>query len=214
MAFCTQTRFPTLWKIFQYSIGGTIDKRKLCVLKYQGQERILEVGCSLGNIAKVFQKLPNIFYTGIDIDSVVISYAQKDFATWNNFNFLSQDIHKFAQESQEKFDYILFAGIFHHIDDESCQSMLKIVTQLMKNRGIVVVVDPLLPKPQDNWFIHWFLNLEQGKYLRRESEMYRILSNVPGLQLEEAEVHYVGATPFSIPKCARFGVYVLSKPAG
>jgi hypothetical protein len=41
--------------------------------------------------------------------------------------------------------------------------------------------------------------------------MYQLLYDLPGLKLEAAEVHYVGATPFSLPKCARFGVYSFSK---
>lgn len=211
MPFFTQSRFPTLWKIFQYSIGGTIDKRKLCILKYRGQKQVLEIGCSLGNIAKAFQKQFQIDYTGIDIDPVVIRYAEKDFAPWHNFRFLCQDFDGFVRETNHKFDYILFAGIFHHIDDQLCKSMLEVSQQIMPDEGIVVVVDLLMPEPQDNWFIHWFINLEQGKYVRKESEMYSILSNIPGLQLKEAEVHYVGATPFSLPKCAKFGVYVLSQ---
>lgn len=209
MTFLTQSRFPTLWGIFQYCIGGTVDKRRLCLLKYRGQKQILEVGCSLGNIAKVFLKLPHVKYMGIDIDPVVIRYAQRNFASYPNFRFLCQDLRSFAQQSDEKFDYILFAGILHHIDDKLAQSLLEAAKWLMPNDGSLVVVDPLMPELEDNWLIRWFIKLEQSRYVRKESEMCRLLHNVSGFQLEEAEVHYVGATPFSVPKCARFGVYEL-----
>ena len=211
MPFLTQHNFPTLWKVFQYVIGGTIDKRTLCELKYRGQKQILEIGCSLGNIAKVFQKFPDIYYTGIDIDPVVIRYAQKDFGLYPNYRFVCQDFRDFAKNSNQQFDYILFAGILHHIDDGMCQRLLAAARPIMQNNGTLVVVDPLTPVPEDNCFIKWFLNLEQGKFVRRELEMSMLLRNVPGFQLREAEVHYVGATPFSVPNCARFGVYVLSK---
>lgn len=211
MPFLTQHRFPILWNVFQYLVGGTIDKRKLCILKYHGQKQILEIGCSLGNIAKVFRKFPNISYTGIDIDPVVIRYAQKKFVSYPNYRFLSQDFGDFAKHSEQQFDYILFAGILHHIDDGMCQRLLDDARRVMSNDGTLVVVDPLIPEPEDNWFIKWFLNIEQGKNVRRENDMSRLLCNVSGLRLEETEIHYVGATPFSVPICARFGVYVLSK---
>lgn len=213
MPFLTQSRFPTLWKIFQFLIGGTIDKRKLCILKYQGQQQILEVGCSLGNIATVFQTFPDIQYTGIDIDPIVIQYAQKDFADYPNFRFLCQDLRDFSKKARD-FDYVVFAGVLHHIEDDLCKSLLMSAQKLMPEKGCLVVVDPLLPEPEDNWFIHWFLNLEQGQYVRKSSEMHQLLSNLPGLKLEAAEIHYVGAIPFSLPKCARFGVYSFSKVKG
>ena len=48
MPWLTQTRFSRLWNCFQWTIGGTVDKRRLCLKYYGGQERILEVGCSTG----------------------------------------------------------------------------------------------------------------------------------------------------------------------
>jgi cyclopropane fatty-acyl-phospholipid synthase-like methyltransferase len=149
MPFLTQSRFPTLWKIFQFLIGGTIDKRKLCILKYQGQQQILEVGCSLGNIATVFQNIPGIHYTGIDIDPVVIRYAQKDFSNYPNFRFLCEDLRDFSDRAGV-FDYILFAGIIHHIEDALCKSLLSAAQKLMSEKGSLIVVDPLIPEPEDN----------------------------------------------------------------
>ena len=59
--------------------------------------------------------------------------------------------------------------------------------------------------------MHWFVKLEQGKHVRRDADMRGLVRSVAGFQLEEVEIHYVGATPVSVPKCARFGVYKLSK---
>lgn len=179
-------------------------------MKYRGQKRILEIGCSLGNIAGAFQRIPNIQYMGIDIDPVVIRYAQKHFASYPNFQFLCMDMLEFVKLAQQQFDYILFAAIMHHIDDRSCRGLLEAARGLISKSGILVVVDPLIPEPNDNWFMKLFLNLEQGKYVRRESDMSRLLSSVPGFQFEASEIHYIGATVFSLPICARFGLYVLS----
>ena len=211
MAFLTQSRYPILWKIFQYCIGGTVDKRKLAVCKYEKQGNILEVGCSLGNIAKVFLKKPDLKYTGLDIDPVAIRCAQKDYANNKNFRFICMDLGSFIKQSDEKFDYILFAGMLHHVDLGTFRDLFKDVRPSMPDDGVLVVVDRLSPRKNDNWFIHVFKKLERGEYVRDESEMQSILKDLPGFKLRSVETCLIGATPLSIPKCARFGVYVLSK---
>jgi len=100
--------------------------------------------------------------------------------------------------SEQKFEYLLFAGVCHHVDDRQCKQLLEAALRLMDPAAAVIVVDPVGPEPEDSWL------------LRREKELPRLLEDVPGLGLQEAQMHLVGATPMSVPKCARFGVYVLS----
>jgi 2-polyprenyl-3-methyl-5-hydroxy-6-metoxy-1,4-benzoquinol methylase len=200
-----------LWRLFQYCVGGTVDKRRLSMMKYRGQKRVLEVGCSVGNISRAFQTVPEIEYTGIDIDPVVIDYARKAFSSLPGFRFLCMDLCDFAASSDERFDYLLFAGVLHHVDDETCLRMLRAVWPLMADDGTLVIVDPVMPTSEDSWFMHWFLKLEQGEHVRRDADVRGLVRSVVGFQLEEVEIHYVGATPVSVPKCARFGVYKLSK---
>jgi cyclopropane fatty-acyl-phospholipid synthase-like methyltransferase len=169
------------------------------------------VGCSLGNIAKAFLRFPEISYTGVDIDPIVIGYAQKEFAAFPQFRFIAQAFQDYAESCQELFDYILFSGIFHHINDEICLEMLQTVQRLMPKEGTLVVVDPVAPEEEDSWLIHWFLKLEQGKYVRRETDLKQLLCNSLGLCLKKEELHFVGATPLSFPRCARFAVYLISK---
>lgn len=211
MAFFTQSRCPVLWKIFQYCMGGTTDKRKLAIRNYKKQRNILEVGCSLGNIAGVFKKNPNIKYTGIDIDPKAIKYAQKDYASFPNFRFLCMELKDFIKQNDEQFDYILFAGILHHVDYETCRNLFKSVRIIMSNDGLLVVTDPLLPRKDDSWFIRFFVKFERGKYIRNESEMQIIIQNIQGFQLRSAETYFIGPAPILAPKCARFGVYTFSK---
>ena len=209
VAYLNQTRFPTLWKLFQLTIGGTIDKRKLCLLKYSGQKRILEIGCSLGNIAQVFKKY-NIEYTGVDIDSTAINYAKKEFVKCPNFKFICVDLRKYAEQSSEKYDFILFAGVLHHIDDFLSKELIVSSKKLLAENGKIVIVDSLRPDEKDNWFIHLFMQImEQGKYLRREEKLKELIETLPGLRCVASESHYQGATPFSFPKSCRFAVHVL-----
>jgi len=88
MPFLTQTRFPGAWLVFQHLFGGTRDKQHLALDCYRGQSRILEIGCSVGNLTDAF--LPSgAAYTGIDIDGSAIAHAQRRFARQSNVRFLT-----------------------------------------------------------------------------------------------------------------------------
>lgn len=208
MPFLTQSRFPRLWSLFQCWIGGTIDKRHLCLLKYDGKSNVLEVGCSLGNIAKAFLKFDNIEYTGVDIDPVVINYARRSFTSRKNFKFLCEDLRLFPT-NEAKFGYVLFAGVCHHLDDYMCMSLLAKARELVDPQGKLVVVDPLIPTHDDSWFLHLFIKIEQGIYLRNGEKFRSMLEKIPGFRLDETEEHFTGCSPFHLPRCARFGVYTL-----
>jgi cyclopropane fatty-acyl-phospholipid synthase-like methyltransferase len=213
MPFFTQQRFPSLWRLFQSLVGGTADKRALCLKWFSGQRNILEIGCSVGNMTPAFLSLPGISYTGIDVDSGAIANAQHTFASQANCRFLCEDLREFA-ESGERFDYITFAGICHHVDDELCLQLLAAACRMLTEDGIVVVVDPLLPTPSDPWLVRQFYRLDQGEHLRHGDQLERLLNRAAPLRLVNSQTSYVAATPLGFPRTARFGVYLLNcKPA-
>jgi 2-polyprenyl-3-methyl-5-hydroxy-6-metoxy-1,4-benzoquinol methylase len=205
-----QTRFPRLWQAFQSVCGGLHDKRALCLLKYQGQPTVLEVGCSVGTIARVFACDPNVAYTGLDIDPHVIHYAQKALHATPNVSFVCQDVREFSTCGR-RFGYVLFAGVCHHVETGELQSMLEAGASLLADDGLLVVVDPVLPEAGDPSFFGWFLWLEQGSFVRTSQTLQQLLVGVPGLALVSSDTHVVGASAWSTPKCARFGVYVLQR---
>ncbi len=207
MAFFNQNRFPRLFQVFQTWIGGTYDKQQLALLKYENQKRIMEVGCSIGNIAHVFRDFENISYTGIDIDPAVIDHAQKTFAPYPNFQFVCQDL-KTYELSGEPFDFILFAGVCHHMSDEECLALLKAARSLLSDDGKLIVIDILYPEPEDAWLLHRYIKIDQGEYIRNDASLRDLIRRVA--QLENSEIHYVGASPYSVPTIARFGVYTLA----
>jgi cyclopropane fatty-acyl-phospholipid synthase-like methyltransferase len=207
-----QSRFPRLWTLFQILIGGLRDKRALCLLKYRGQRDVLEVGCSVGTIAAAFLEHPDVLYTGLDIDESAIRHARRAFRNHANFTFVCQDLRQFATGGR-RFGYLLLAGVCHHLDEEELRVMLRAAASLLAEDGQLVVVDPVLPEPGDPRFFTLFLQLEQGHYVRTNDALGRILEDVRELTLVTSETHVVGASPLSIPVCARFGVYVMRRPA-
>ncbi|MES9903751.1 MAG: class I SAM-dependent methyltransferase [Sedimenticola sp.] len=205
-----QTENPSLWFIFQYLFGGTVDKRKLCLKHFKGRGRVLEIGCSLGNISSVFIKHNNVDFLGIDIDKAAIEYVSRSFSSHSNVEFLCMDFLEFAKSSTN-FDYILFAGSLHHMDDNLCHNMLHSAESVVDDNGLIVVVDPLLPRLDDPWFVREFIKLEQGEHLRTAQQMDDLVNSIDCLSIIHRDEVLIGATPLGAPLCARFIVYVFKK---
>jgi 2-polyprenyl-3-methyl-5-hydroxy-6-metoxy-1,4-benzoquinol methylase len=208
MTFLSQGNFPRLWDQFQFWIGGTIDKRRLCSEGFRGDERVLEVGCSTGNVAQAFSRFPDIDYVGLDIDVSALKRANVKFKNAANFEFTEVPFLDF-REVERPFDVVLFAGILHHIDDQTVAAFLEHSGSLIKPNGKVIVIDPILPEPQDPRIFHWFSKLERGQFVRSGTHLRELLLGVVGLRMTKSEVHFIGATPWSLPKVIRFGSYQL-----
>lgn len=212
MAFLTQSRFPTLWKAFQFWIGGSMDKQRLYGSLLDDPKNVLEVGCSLGNTANVFIRREGVRYTGIDIDQVVIEHAQRAFRDVPNAEFVCEDLRAFAarEQNQGRFDHVMFAGICHHIDDAMVVELLRAARALLPADGRVVVVDPLIPRQQDSWMLRTYMkHLEQGEHLREHEAMLALIEQLPEYELVREDTTFVGAMPNSWFKVARFGIYLL-----
>jgi cyclopropane fatty-acyl-phospholipid synthase-like methyltransferase len=196
--------------LFQYWVGGTVDKRRLCLKAYAGERRILEVGCSVGNIAQAFVSFHNIEYVGVDIDPHAIACAQRSFVGNNNFRFICEDLVKFTRDVP-CFDFILFCGILHHVNDSVATRLLQTVANVATDRTPIVIVDPIMPEHKDSWLVRQFIRVEQGEHVPSATALAGLLQSIRSLRLLDAAEFLVGATPFHCPHIARFGVYRLQK---
>jgi SAM-dependent methyltransferase len=207
MPYLTQTRFPRLWSLFQHWLGGSVDKQRLALLHYPGRGRVLEVGCSTGNLAPAFLRV-GAEYTGVDIDPVVIELACRHYAG-QRARFLCEDLRR-TSLAAERFDYVLLAGVCHHIDDQLCTELIAAASRLLAPGAPLVVTDPLFPRPDDPWAVRQFIRLEQGRWVRSMEQLAGLLARLRELRLAESSEHLVGASPWSLPLVARMGVFRLA----
>jgi SAM-dependent methyltransferase len=208
MRWLSLQRAPMLWDLFQLTVGGTADKQRLCVRHFNGAGRVLEIGCATGNIARAFRKWPQVAYTGLDIEAGAIARARRVFAGTDRFEFVCQDLESFSR-SAGPFDYVLLAGVAHHLTDDDLDAMLVASRRLMAPGAKLVVVDPVQPDASDSWLVRNYLRVERGMSVRRAEALLDRLSHVDGLRVIATESDLVGATPWSVPLCARFLVCVL-----
>jgi 2-polyprenyl-3-methyl-5-hydroxy-6-metoxy-1,4-benzoquinol methylase len=207
MPFLTQTRFPGAWLVFQYLFGGTRDKRHLALERYRGQSRILEIGCSVGNLTAAFLS-SGATYTGIDIDGSAIAHAQRRFARQSNVRFLTASPK--ALQGQE-FGYVLLAGILHHVDDRTALQLLRDCFCLLTPGGSMVISEPEALSPRDNVLFKLYYQLEQGQYLRSAEALTQLVES-SGARIMFRADRYVSPGIVARPKVARFTL-IEARPA-
>jgi 2-polyprenyl-3-methyl-5-hydroxy-6-metoxy-1,4-benzoquinol methylase len=155
MQFLSQSNFPRLWMLFQHLVGGSVYKRRLATMYYKGQKKVLEIGCSVGNVSQVFSKFKQAEFTGIDIDNNALGYARKRLGSLPNFTFRNVALSDLAKTG-EKFDYVLFANILHHVDDKTAIILLKDV-QLLLSAGATLIVMGSIPYSFCKGWVSWCL---------------------------------------------------------
>jgi ubiquinone/menaquinone biosynthesis C-methylase UbiE len=205
MAFLTQSRFPRLWLLMQNMIGGVTCKQALATRHYQGQRRVLEIGCSAGNISSVFCQFPDIEFAGIDIDPGAIALAKRRFRKYPNFNFSVTSIEELSQQGKE-FDYVLFAAMLHHVSDEDGLRLLSDAVKCTARGGQLVICEPEALKASDGWFLHFFYSkFEQGNFLRFREDLIELVER-SGITLQSVEDQMITPSFFKRPYSARFNL--------
>ena len=132
----------------------------------------------MGNISKAFIDFPDIQFTGLDIDPVVINYASKLFNTEPTFNFICYKYQTFVKYyQQELFDYMLFAGAFHYIDNHNCQELLTIASKNLnkEGKGHIAEVGSLAPKSKISWFVRQYFKIELGRYIHSGNQILTVV---------------------------------------
>jgi cyclopropane fatty-acyl-phospholipid synthase-like methyltransferase len=196
----------------QHTIGGTPCKQALAIEHYKGQKRVLEIGCSVGNVSSAFCAFPDVQFTGIDIDPRAIELAKQRFRKFPNFTFTVCSLQELARKG-ERFDYVLFAAMLHHVSDEEGSQLLSDAVKCTASGGQLVIFEPEAVRPSDGWFLRFFYaNFEQGLYLRVRDDLRRLVEHA-GIDLELIEDRRLGPGITKRPYLGRFNLLV-GKPAG
>lgn len=206
--FPNQTTLPPFWLLFQLYIGGTEDRQKLALSEWTGQRRILEVGCSVGNIAGAFRRFPDICYTGVDIDKRPIATAHSKFSGMKNFHFFAESLEEHVLRNN-LYDYILVAGMLHHVDTETAHAILT-QTRLVSAPGAAIVIyDPDTLTKADPWYMHWYYKLEEGQFLRSHDELEKLIAGA-GLHIRRKKLVPQHPGLPGLPPLARFSCFAAS----
>lgn len=184
-----------------------MNKQALATEHYRGQKRVLEIGCSVGNISVAFRAFPNIAFTGIDIDPHALDLAKRRFRNDTNFTFSLSSLEELSRRGNV-FDYVLFAGMLHHVDDNACMRLLRDAVKCTAEGGCLVIYEPEAPRPSDGWLLHLFCaHFEQGAFLRSRDDLRKLVER-SGIDLESVEDRMVSPGVVKKPYVARFNLLV------
>jgi len=183
-------RIPLFWEVFQWFLGGNREKMRILrqffgkIGSDQPREKILEIGCSTGNIAPFFS---NFDYTGIDTDAASIQRAKEKFAA-TQFRFLEGDVTKHPLISSEAYDYVLISHTAHHLTDEQFEKILRCCQNLLKTDGKLIVLDMVKPNHDGPFMKRFCQQLDRGEYIRNMEEFSRFFGAKKPFAIVNAQV--------------------------
>jgi 2-polyprenyl-3-methyl-5-hydroxy-6-metoxy-1,4-benzoquinol methylase len=181
----SQQNYPRLWLLFQYVFGAVRDKRRMATMHLNDHISVLEIGCSLGIVSAAFAPLSHTDFLGIDIDEQAIAIARRRFARYKHMKFSTSSLEDLASR-QETFDYVIFANILHHVDDQLAVSLLRTASQVLKQGGTMFTMEPDLADERDSLYMKFLYKLEKGQYRRNQKHLLELI--------REAGVHVQSAT--------------------
>ena len=208
LPYVSQQTLPRLWYIFQLLLGGTFDKRRLVIQCHHTESRILEIGCSSGNVSAAFKKLSGIEFLGIDIDESAIDLANKIHSKHKHLKFELRSLENLTT-TRRQFDYILFGGILHHVSDSEALDLIRLAKSILSKTGKIVIYEPLIPIKNDRLLVRLFYSaFEQGCYVRTKKGYENLVDGFSDLELIQCKELFLTAFLFSWPKIARIVLLV------
>jgi len=163
-------RNPLVNSMFFKAMGYKF-KENIILRNYNGGS-VLEVGCCTGDMSKIFTFNGCSDYVGIDINKRYVDYATKKYGLGDAFVFKCMDVNNCTLD--RTFDFIFLGSILHHISDGVAVKLLSSCKELLSDKGVILLMDPLTPTNQSSFKTKVWYFLERGKYVR-DYEGYKFL---------------------------------------
>ena len=96
-----------------------------------------------------------------------------------NHAFENEIFHAFRKNEREikklpKFDYVIFFGILHHLNDSEIKKLLNLCKKKMKKKSKLLTGDPVIIENQ-NIIARNLILRDRGKNVRKKKDYIRIL---------------------------------------
>lgn len=120
---------------------------------------VLDIGCGPGDI---LEYLPDVDYTGFDINGEYIEAAIRRFG--NRGKFICADVNDIVKE-KKTYDIVLANGILHHLPDKEASRLMRLARSCLTPGGRFVSLDGCY-KDGQSAIGRYLLQNDRGKYVR------------------------------------------------
>ena len=162
---------PLVYKFVQKVMSGTSFRADIIKKNIKKKKlKILDIGCGP---AEILTHIPECEYYGYDIDTRSINYAKKKFNK-KNYHFFNKRFNEKEIKKLPKFDYVIFFGILHHLNDSEIMKILNLCKKKMKKKSKLLTEDPVIIENQ-NIIARNLILKDRGKNVRKKKEYISIL---------------------------------------
>jgi SAM-dependent methyltransferase len=182
---------PSIYKGLMFALGAdrAITRYVHEVLQPTAGMKMLDVGCGPAN---VLAYLPQLDYTGIDLNEKHVAYAQQLYG--ERGRFIVGNAADDLRQEENTFDLINVSALLHHLDDGQAVSLFTSLKRLLKKDGRIVTFDPTwLPKQRSAAKL--IKKLDSGTNIRTPEGYLRLLSGL-GFEIETIVFHNLLRIPY------------------
>ena len=163
---------PLVYEGFQRAVGKNRLRRRFVeeFVRPRPGDRLLDFGCGPGDLVPY---VPEVDFAGFDISTAYIASARSRFGERARFY---DDLDE-LRDREAPFDIAVCIGVLHHIDDDTTLRSLRVIRELLSDRGRFVVTEPHLHDGQ-HWIARELIRRDPGRHVRPEHGYQQLLAAV------------------------------------
>lgn len=151
--------------------------------------KLLDIGCGP---ADILTDLPEVDYTGFDLNPKYIKAARERFG--NKGTFFCGRISRDTVPADQIYDLVLAKGVLHHLNDSEAIELFNLAKAVLKPTGRLVTLDGCYTENQST-IARFFLSQDRGKYVRQSSGYIELACSVfprvqPALRTDFLRIPY------------------------
>jgi cyclopropane fatty-acyl-phospholipid synthase-like methyltransferase len=151
------------------------------LLKLDGNNHLLDVGCGIGRWADSILEYLKI-YVGIDFSEKLIDCAKRRFSGKLNADFVVLDAKNMSRESLNRglFDRVIISGVLIYMNDDELKQTLTGISTVCDRNCIIYIREPLAYTQRLTLNRYWSteLNADYSAIYRTVDEMYAIFNEI------------------------------------
>lgn len=182
---------PSIYNALQLMMGAHQGRKRFVanfVRPFPGM-KVLDVGCGP---ADILAYMPDVDYSGFDIDDDYIDQAHKKFGLRGKFHCKQLQMSDLA--SLPSFDIVLAIGLLHHLDDTVAVNVMQLAAKALKPGGRLLTIDPCLD-PSQNPIARLLIRGDRGQNVRDKAGYEELASAV--FEFPRIEVRHTVWIPYT-----------------